>query len=454
MAIINGTDAADNLSGTFGDDKIYGAGGDDIIGGSWGDDVLYGDAGNDYLAGGNGADVMYGGDGNDTIVFMDGDTAFGGDGDDYFESDTDGYAGVTLDGGGGFEIVDLNRAMDDTPIYLDDAVGTGGLRINNIELLRVGYAGSIYGGSRNDRIEAGSAPYHSLFFHGGAGDDALYGYRHDDFLYGDDGDDIVDGGSGANTLDGGDGFDFLDHSDREWSTVDLGVSTRQFVADYTNDIVLNFEGAIGGGGRDEFYGATGANTLIGGGGDDLLEGRDGDDLLEGGIGADVLFGGHGDDVLSGDLGDDTITGGDGWDTLLLSGTRDDYRVLRSGDGYIVKGIDGSDQLSGVEMLQFSDGSVIDLARQVELPPGQTGAVDDAFVLPALPDYEPLVLPGVVADKFAAEPMVLPGDQLAGPLEFLGLARHLPPTNDWMITLDPDGGLMGPQRTWGDDGWLS
>lgn len=359
MATIKGTDQSENLPGTFGNDEIWGAGGDDIIQGGWGDDILYGEAGNDYLAGEAGDDTMYGGDGADTIVFMEGDAAFGGDGDDYFECDTDGYAGATVDGGEGFDTVDLTRAMDNTIIYLDDAPGSG-FRISNIELLRVGYTSSIYGGSRNDRIEAGSAPQTGSDFHGGGGDDALFGYLYSDTLYGDAGDDLIDGGHG-------------------------------------------------------------------------------NDLLEGGAGEDKLIGGGGDDTLNGGLGDDIVLGGEGWDTLVLSGMRDDYRVLRSGDDFIIKGVDGLDRVSGVELLRFSDGTVVDLARQFGAGSDES-AGDDAFVLPPRPDDPPQVLPAAGADKFAGEPLVLPGAVDAGGRMFAGLEARLDHMGGWAPTLHLDNGL--------------
>lgn len=344
----------------MGDDRIYGAGGDDLIQGGWGDDILYGEAGNDYLAGESGDDTMYGGDGADTIVFMEGDAAFGGDGDDYFECDTNGYADATVDGGEGFDTVDLNRAMDDTVIYLDDAPGTG-FRISNIELLRVGYTSSIYGGSRNDRIEAGSAPQTGSDFHGGGGDDALFGYLYSDFLYGDAGNDVLAGSFGG-------------------------------------------------------------------------------DVLEGGAGHDTLDGGGGDDTLNGGAGDDVVIGGEGWDTLVLGGTRDDYRILQSGDDFILKGADGLDRVSGVELLQFSDGTVVDLARQFG-PGAVKPAGDDAFVLPPLPDDPPEVEPGPLPDKFAGEPLVLPGDPDTEQRMFPGLEARLDITGGWMPTLDHGGGLV-------------
>jgi VCBS repeat-containing protein len=58
MAILNGSNKADTITGTAGDDRIFGDNGNDD---------LYGGAGNDTIDGGNGSDLISGGAGNDEI---------------------------------------------------------------------------------------------------------------------------------------------------------------------------------------------------------------------------------------------------------------------------------------------------------------------------------------------------------------------------------------------------
>lgn len=60
MATLNGTNAAEKITGTAGNDLINGLGGAD---------TLVGGAGNDSIYGGAGADYLYGGAGNDTFKF-------------------------------------------------------------------------------------------------------------------------------------------------------------------------------------------------------------------------------------------------------------------------------------------------------------------------------------------------------------------------------------------------
>ena len=64
---------------------------------------------------------------------------------------------------------------------------------------------------------------------------------------------------------------------------------------------------------------------------------------------------------------------------------------------------------------------------------------DAFVLPAVPDGEPLVPPGLEAFKAGDGPLVLPGTEPAT-LPFLTREARPPFAGDGTFVLDPDGGL--------------
>jgi len=123
---------------------------------------------------------------------------------------------------------------------------------------------------------------------------------------------------------------------------------------------------------DVFDGADGlvVGSIHMGGGDDRVSSGRGDDRIDGGDGDDWIDAGAGDDVIHGGVGEDHIIGGDGWDVVLMNGSIHDYRILRSGDNFIIKGPDGTDYLQGVEVIRFEDGSEIDLARQY----GSDGAI--------------------------------------------------------------------------------
>jgi hypothetical protein len=103
----------------------------------------------------------------------------------------------------------------------------------------------------------------------------------------------------------------------------------------------------------------------------------------------------------------------------------------------VAGRDGTDTLLGIESVRFANGEVLVLSSLI--PPAAAPEVmallsdktlfDDAFVLPALPEDEPLVLPGLVADKAWADlPQVLPtaSDLFADDIVMDGgVPAHLP-----------------------------
>ncbi|MBC3881384.1 DUF4214 domain-containing protein [Undibacterium sp. LX40W] len=91
-----------------------------------------------------------------------------------------------------------------------------------------------------------------------------------------------------------------------------------------------------------------------------LNGSAANDQLNGSEVNDLINGMGGDDQLSGAGGNDIVEGGNGIDTAIYRGKLMDYRVKIFGDIYQVyskTGVDGTDTLSHVEKLQFSDMTV-------------------------------------------------------------------------------------------------
>lgn len=86
-----------------------------------------------------------------------------------------------------------------------------------------------------------------------------------------------------------------------------------------------------------------------------IMGNDADEILTGTIQEDFLLGGSGDDLLVGGRGNDGLNGGDGEDEVLFSGARADYSVMAEGNGYRIRGLDGSDFVINVEWLTFESG---------------------------------------------------------------------------------------------------
>ena len=430
-----GTDQADVIHGTDGSDTIYGLSGDDEIHAGAGNDYIYGNAGDDRLFGGDGSNYIYGGDGDDVLTGGAGyNVLHGGAGSDIIYG---GPGGGELNAGGNLPGeaeatggVDLIYGSDNADFITggrgahDQSFGFGGDDIINgagrleggsgdDQLSSIGVLASavLDGGVGNDTIVSGD--FGDLLIggagadklSGGGGDDEIRGAFGDYWINGDAGDDLLrisgHGSSGDATLyiRGGEGFDVADFSQVDgYLTLDLGAPGEQ-------------ETGVG-----RVY-IEGVEHIIGSAAGSHITGGQGADRLEGQAGADVLIGGAGDDILIGGRGDDRIDGGAGHDVLLVSGSASDYRLLLDGDDFILKGPDGSDRITGVELIRFGDGRALELNRMygaltsdgvipdhlLSPPTGPDGKRDDAFVLPPALDDTPISDAG----KLFADPQVLP-----------------------------------------------
>ena len=133
------------------------------------------------------------------------------------------------------------------------------------------------------------------------------------------------------------GIDTLDLSG--WSTsstISLVPGTFSSGNSMTNNISIAYssviENAVGGAGADLIYGNDAVNALFGGAGVDLLKGGAANDTIDGGVGVDaaIYAGNH--------------------KQYALSGTTNQFTIVDN-----VFGRDGSDTVTNVEYLQFTDG---------------------------------------------------------------------------------------------------
>ena len=86
-----------------------------------------------------------------------------------------------------------------------------------------------------------------------------------------------------------------------------------------------------------------------------------DSNLRGNEHKNILKGNSGDNSLTGGGGNDELNGGDGNDTVVYSGSSSDYNVTKH-EGFVTvadkrQNRDGTDSLTGIESLQFSDKKV-------------------------------------------------------------------------------------------------
>ena len=115
-----------------------------------------------------------------------------------------------------------------------------------------------------------------------------------------------------------------------------------------NARALTVEGYLNSGNSQglQQYVLSGADTIYGSPSADALQGWSGNDNMQGNAGNDLLKGGSGNDVLD---------GGAGVDTAVFSGTRSSYSLSWSPSAWAVSSTaDGTDTLSNIERLQFSD----------------------------------------------------------------------------------------------------
>ena len=90
----------------------------------------------------------------------------------------------------------------------------------------------------------------------------------------------------------------------------------------------------------------------------VMEGGDTNNVIVGSDAVDRLLGLGGDDYFLASAGDDVIDGGDGEDAMTFSQNKNNYSVTKSGDSFLVSdltGSEGTDTISGVERLGFTDG---------------------------------------------------------------------------------------------------
>jgi hypothetical protein len=236
----------------------------------------------------------------------------------------------------------------------------------------------LYAGAGNDMVDAGdgddtvTGDAGADVLTGGLGNDTIYaGADNDsvsggdgaDKLYGDGGNDIMSGGTGNDIIDGGAGSDTLDtsYSAAAWT---INLSTNSAQSGTEKDTVYNMENVTSGAGADTITGTTAANIISSGDGNDTINAGAGDDTINSGAGNDTITGGSGNDI---------IAGGSGSDTLVLAGLQASYSITTvNGTVRVVDnqptadGNDGTDTISGIEILRFKNGATVNITSPIIL----------------------------------------------------------------------------------------
>jgi Ca2+-binding RTX toxin-like protein len=108
---------------------------------------------------------------------------------------------------------------------------------------------------------------------------------------------------------------------------------------------------VAGVGTDIF---SGVNNAQGSNFDDTIIGSTANETLGGNAGIDTINGGGGSDTITGGVGNDIIDGGTGADMAIYTGGSTQYAISAASVADGTANRDGTDSLSSVELLQFTD----------------------------------------------------------------------------------------------------
>lgn len=426
---ILGTAGNDQISGTNAADHIYGYAGADTIDALDGADVIDGGAGNDQIIAGQGDDVVNGGDGDDVIHPGAGADILDGGTQGWVDYVSYQYAtsavqfslisGGTLGDAQGDQYVSIEAArgsdFDDSiegnnvNNWIDGRQGVDVIHgLNGDDRLDGGQgADTIYGDAGNDWLYDGNDNSIDVMY-GGTGRDYLapsigdiaYGGDNDDTFsltknsisaYGDSGDDAFEVKTNLSnlTIDGGVGFDSIALYVNRSASI-LNIASIELIwapTDGTNissilssSTILDLS-AVALDGTLDLKAGTNSNTWLiapqryAGSDPDVLRmfGAAGNDTLTGSSYVESIFGNAGDDNVEGRAGDDLIIGGAGTDTMVLMGLQSSYSIATVNGNMqvidnqqLVDGNDGTDTVSGIEILRFKDGSTVNITSPIIL----------------------------------------------------------------------------------------
>ena len=186
----------------------------------------------------------------------------------------------------------------------------------------------INGSTNQDVVYSG--PGDDTIF-GGDGDDILYGEAGDDYLYGGAGNDELYGGTGADYMEGGTGSDtyFVDNvGDQVVETDNNPEGTSGFVSS------LDLGGNI-----DKVFSSIDFALTA------FVENLELTDNAK---------------IATGNSLDNEIAGNSKTNTAVFTGQKSDYTITGSNGVIIVTdktGVDGTDTLTNIERLKFSDGNI-------------------------------------------------------------------------------------------------
>ncbi len=300
---------------------------------------------NNYIITGAGDDIINGGLGSDSIVAGKGnDTIDAGDNDDGILS---GSGNNAIDGGDGNDTVGYNFARDQITSIKRDANGVitlvhanGTDTLSSVEIFDF-YTSDANGNRQRD--DQGQLIVEKVEFNDFTtvftelDDETISGTAGDDALDGGIGDDTISGLAGDDTITGGDGDDVIDGGD------DTDTAVFDFATTAITSIQRDVDGVI------TLASATGTDTIS-----NVESLQFTDQTLQV---ADLAntFANIDDETITGTSGDDVVDGGAGSDTFAFGYASTLVSAITNNGGVLtITGAAGTDTLSNIESLQFSD----------------------------------------------------------------------------------------------------
>jgi Ca2+-binding RTX toxin-like protein len=494
--VIGGTDAGDIIKSSEGDDTIYGDGGNDRLDGGFGNDILRGGAGDDILTDIGGDDLMQGDDGNDVLQGGQGvNLLIGGFGQDFIINNED--IGEAF-GGQGNDFILGNRANEEgLGGEGDDWIEFGtpdGFGADNADAFaRDQIVGNdVYiGDSISDRMDGEGGDDILVGNHGGGEGDRYLGKSGFDWaVFKDDpfgvtidlnirafDETIVPRSNAAvnarfESIEGLSGSalaDILQGDDADAAAI--------AVSGFTGSVLTNFALIDG---LQDFVGVGvtsfgSGNIVFGGDGSDIVEGRGGDDLIDGDRWLNVRISvrenldGTGPEIATFDSMEplvplmvngtynpgqlqivrEILTADFNFDTAFFSGPRADYTITIDANGTLGDltddivtvtdnvGADGTDRLTNIERLQFSDQAVVLVPGVNDEPVGRLTISDNT---PAEDQTLTVSIAGVRdADNVSA---TNPTGAITGPVSYFWQVEPDPGTGRFeTILIDNVGGEL-------------
>src|SRR5262245_4557872 len=393
----------DRMDGGFGNDLLRGGAGDDILTDTGGDDILQGDDGNDVLHGGNGANILIGGAGKDFIINNeDIGEPFGGTGDDFILGNRANEEGQGNNGDDWIEFGTPDGfAADNADPFARDQINGNDVYIGDSISDRMDGEGGDdilvgnHGGGEGDRYLGKSGFDWAVF------KDDPFGVTIDFNIRAFDETIVPRSNAAVNArfedvegLSGSAHADILQGDDDDAAAI--------ATSGFTGSVLTNFALING---LQEFVGVGvtsfgSGNIILGGEGSDIIEGRGGDDLIDGnrwlnvrisvrenpdGTGAEIatfnsmeplvpfMVNGvynPGQLVITREIRPGDAAAVDNFDTVFFSGPLADYTISIDANGTLGDprddivtvtdnvGLDGTDRLTNVERLQFSDQAFV------------------------------------------------------------------------------------------------